>query len=231
MQLSRRQELLEQIAAAPGKTIAAKLCGVGVNLGVDGIAIVLSPDETPTGIAATNGALGAGLAQLELTLGEGPGHQAISNRASVFADQLFTGPCEQWPVFATQAREHGMGAAFAFPLFLGSICVGVFEVCRIRAGKLTAHELIDFSHLASLATTALLLMQSGLDDGDLFDLLEASDPTQLRVHQATGMVAQQASVSLADALALIRGYALTQDLSLAEVAEQLVTRKIRMDTP
>ena len=231
MQLSRRQQLIEQIAAAPGPTIAAKLCSVGETLGMDGTAIVLAPDERPTGVAATTGEFGDGLAQLELTLGEGPGHEAISNRAFVLADQLFTGPSERWPVFASQARERGIGAAFAFPLFLGSICVGVFEVCRTSLGKLPAQELIDFSHLASLATTALLLMQSGLGEGDLFDLLEAGDPTQLRIHQATGMAAQQASVSLVDALALIRGYALTQGLSLAEVAEQLVTRKIRMDTP
>lgn len=154
MQLSRRQELIEQIAAAPGPTIAAKLCSVGETLGMDGTAIVLAPDERPTGVAATTGEFGDGLAQLELTLGEGPGHEAISSRAFVLADQLFTGPSERWPVFASQARERGIGAAFAFPLFLGSICVGVFEVCRSSAGKLPAQELIDFSHLASLATTA-----------------------------------------------------------------------------
>jgi transcriptional regulator with GAF, ATPase, and Fis domain len=228
---SRRHVLLQQVAAAPGLTIAHKLCTVSLAYHLDGAAIVLQADPTPTGTAATAGALGDALAQLELTLGEGPGHEAIKRRSTVFADQLITGPSEHWPVFAAQARARQIGSVFAFPLHLGSICVGAFEVCRITPAKLTAQELIDLSHLASLATSALLLMQSGLQEGDLMDLLEASDPNQLRVHQAMGMVAQQATVSLSDALALMRGHALTNDLSLTDVAEQVVTRRIRMDTP
>ena len=197
---------------------------------MDGAAIVLQVGQTPTGTAATAGPLGEVLAQLELTFGEGPAHQAVTDRTSIFAEQLLTGPSERWPVFAAHARERGIGAVFAFPLHLGSICVGAFEVCRTQSGKLTREQLVDLSHLTSLATSALLLMQAGLEDADLLDLLEASDPHQLRVHQAIGMAAQQASVSLADALALLRAYALANDLSLMEAAEHVVTRKIRMDT-
>jgi AmiR/NasT family two-component response regulator len=69
-----------------------------------------------------------------------------------------------------------------------------------------------------------------LGDGETLDLLQAGDPAQLRVHQATGMVAQQTSLSLPDSLALMRAYAVTQDLSLWDVAERVVTRRIRMDT-
>lgn len=229
MDLSRRRLLLEQVSSAPGPTIAHRLCSLSSNCGMDGAAIVLQTDHAPTGTAATAGAKGDELARLELSLGEGPAHAAISQRMTVFSDQLLTGPSEQWPVFAAKARAQGIGAVFAFPLHLGSISVGAFEVCRITPGKLSAHELIDLSHLASLATSALLLMQSGLQEGDLMDLLEASDPNQLRVHQAMGMAAEQASVSLSDGLALLRAYALTNDLSLNDVAEQIVTRRIRMD--
>lgn len=229
LETSRRLALLRKTSIAPGATIAQKLCSASLNCGMDGAAILLLLDEAPTGTAASAGALGTTLAQLELTLGEGPGHQSISTQSSIFSDQLLTGPCEQWPVFAAQAKEQGIGAVFAFPLCLGSICVGVLELCRSSSGRLAAQELVDLSALAALATSALLLMQAGLDEGDLFDLLQAGDSTQLRVHQATGMVSQQALVSLIDALALIRGYALTNDLSLAEVAEHIVTRRIRMD--
>jgi hypothetical protein len=198
---------------------------------MDGAAILLHSGDSPTGVAATSGALGVALAELELTLGEGPGHRAIDTRVAVLADQLMTGACEEWPVFASDARQLEIGAIFAFPLCLGSICVGILEVCRHVTGKLTVSDLTDLSLIASLATSALLLMQAGLDDGELFDLLEAGDPTQLRVHQATGMVAQQTSLALPDALALMRAYAVTHGLSLRDVAEQIVTRRIRMDTP
>ena len=228
---SRRHALLQQVSVTPGPTIAHRICAVSLSYDIEGASIVLQADTAPTGIAATAGAMGDDLAQLELTLGEGPGHEAIQRQTTVFADQLLTGPCEKWPVFATQARAQNIGAVFAFPLHLGSISVGAFEVCREAPRRLAANELIDLSHLASLATSALLLMQSGLQEGDLMDLLEASDPHQLRVHQAIGMVAQQASVSLSDALALLRGHALTHDQLLTDVAEDVVTRRIRMDTP
>lgn len=230
MDVSRRHLLLQQVARAPGPSIAHKLCEFSLNSDINGAAIMLQAERVPTGVAATAGELGQSLAQLELTLGEGPGHLAISRRTTVFADQLFTGPSEQWPVFAAQAREGNIGAVFAFPLNLGSIRVGAFEICSITPKRLSAHELIDLSHLTSLATSALLLMQSGLQEGDVVDLLEATDPNQLRIHQAMGMVAQQASVTLPDALALLRGYALTNNLSLTDVAELVVTRRIRMDT-
>lgn len=229
MDPSRRRLLLEQISSVSGPTIAHRLCSLSLNCGMDGAAIVLQTDHAPTGVAATAGMQGEELARLELTLGEGPGHETIRQRTTVFSDQLLTGPSEQWPVFAAQARALGIGAVFTFPLHLGSISVGAFEVCRITPGKLSVPELIDLSHLASLATSALLLMQSGLQEGDLMDLLEARDPNQLRVHQAMGMAAEQASVSLSDGLALLRAYALANDLSLTEVAELIVTRRIRMD--
>lgn len=230
MEASRRRALLQRASSAQGPSIAHRLCGVSLDSGMDGAAILLQGGDSPTGVAATSGPLGAALAELELTLGEGPGHRASSTRVAVLADQLLTGACEEWPVFASDAREREIGAIFAFPLCLGSICVGILEVCRHATGKLSLAELTDLSLIASLATSALLLMQAGLDDGELFDLLEAGDPTQLRVHQATGMVAEQTSLTLPDALALMRAYAVTHDLSLSDVAEQVVTRRIRMDT-
>jgi hypothetical protein len=196
---------------------------------MDGAAVLLYSEQAALASAATAGSLGADLARIESGLGEGPGHEAMNSRVSVFADQLLTGPSEKWPMFAQEARRSGLSAAFAFPLHLGSICVGALSLGRATPGKLGPRELIDLSNLASFATSALLLMQSGLQDGQMFDLLEARNPSQLRIHQATGMVAQQMSVSISDALALMRGYALTHDMALSDLAEGIITRKIRME--
>lgn len=231
METSRRDAILQKAVVTPGTSIAHRLCTLSLDFALDGAAILLAGAGSPSGIATSSGSLGQDIAELELKLGEGPGHQALSNRGPVLADQLLTGACEEWPVFASEARERTVGAIFAFPLCLGSICVGVLEVCRCVPGKLTVTHLTDLSLLASLATSALLLMQAGLDDRDTLDLLESGDPVQIRVHQATGMVAQQTSLSLPDSLALIRSYALTHELSLGNVAEQVVTRRIRMDRP
>lgn len=230
METSRRHQLLQRASVAHGVSIAERLCHVALDLDMDGAAILLSSGGFPSGTSAISGPLGMDLAQLELTLGEGPGHRSINTRGPVLADQLLTGPSEEWPLFASEASGRGIGSSYAFPLCLGSICVGVFEVCRHKAGKLSVSDLTDLSLLASLATSALLLMQSGLEESDLLDLLELGDPTQLRIHQATGMVAQQSHATLPNALALMRAYGISNNLTLAQVAELVVTREIRMET-
>ncbi len=229
MATSRRSALLARLSNTPGSTTAHKLCSISLESGLDGAAILLQSNDVITGASASAGSLGEIITHLELGLGEGPGHQAIAERSSIFADQLLTGPSETWPMFAQEARRAGIAAIFTFSLNLGSICVGALEVCRERPGPLNPGELIDLASLASLTTSALLLMQSGLQDGELLDLLEVGNPSQLRVHQATGMVAEQMQTSLSNALALLRAYALAHNLTLTEAADGIIARKIRME--
>jgi hypothetical protein len=54
--------------------------------------------------------------------------------------------------------------------------------------------------------------------------------TRAGIHQATGMVTAQLKVSPADALDLLRAHAYAHDLSLAEVAEQIVHRRLNFST-
>jgi ANTAR domain len=49
------------------------------------------------------------------------------------------------------------------------------------------------------------------------------------VHQAPGMVAAQLDVSVGQALIRLRAYAFGNDRPLAEVAEDVVARKLRFD--
>ena len=229
MQPDRRRQLLSNLAQTPGDSLADRICHLCVAGDIDGAAILLHSGDQLLGVAASTGALGDSLADLELTLGEGPGHQAVKIGTTVFADQLLTGTSQGWPIFATHAQQAGIAAVFAYPLQLGSMMLGVLEMARGRAGSMSAMDLLDTAHLASLATSALLLSQSNVNDQDAFDLLELSEPTQLRIHQATGMAAEQTGASLTDSLALLRAYALVNAQSLSEVAQLVVTRKIRMD--
>ena len=229
VQPDRRRQLLDELARTPGDSLAHRICHLCVVGGIDGAAILLHSGDHLLGIAGCDGALGDSLADLELTFGEGPGHQAVQSGTTVFADQLLTGTSQSWPIFATHAEQAGIAAVFAYPLQLGSMMLGVLEMARGRAGSMSAMDLLDTTHLASLATSALLLSQSNVNDQDAFDLLELSEPTQLRIHQATGMAAEQTGASLTDSLALLRAYALVNAQSLSEVAQLVVTRKIRMD--
>ncbi len=61
---------------------------------------------------------------LQHTLGEGPGVAASESGAAVLVPDLRNGADHgqsRWPVFARDAVEFGVLAAFAFPLLLGTL--------------------------------------------------------------------------------------------------------------
>lgn len=63
----------------------------------------------------------------------------------------------------------------------------------------------------------------------LKSLDELFAPPRSVIHQASGMVSVQLGVSLAAALARLRAYAYANDHSLADVAKDVVARRLRFD--
>ncbi len=63
------------------------------------------------------GQVGEQLAELQLTLGEGPCRDVLASAVPVHAadpgDEEFS---RRWPTFTPAARQLGAGAVFAFPL-------------------------------------------------------------------------------------------------------------------
>ena len=103
------------------------------------------------------------LAELQLTLGEGPCHDVLASAAPVLAADL--GDAEfsrRWPAFTPAARQLGAGAVFAFPLIVGAIRAGVLGLYRGSPGPLPDGQLGDLLILADAATVMLL----GSADGD-----------------------------------------------------------------
>ena len=230
MASTRRADFIRALGQESNLSVAERLCHLAVTAGVDGSAILVQSDGQISGCVASAGPLGGILSELEVQRGEGPAHQALREHRAVLAEQLLTGEVENWPVVGLDAQQHGVEALFAFPLHVGSISIGVLEVCRKSAGRLTAVEFSDLVVLADLCTSALLLMQSGLQGGALIDLLSVESRGQLIVHQAVGMVAQQENLSVTDALARMRAFALAEDMTMQELARRIIAREIRMDS-
>jgi hypothetical protein len=63
---------------------------------------------------------GERLAELQLTLGEGPSLDAAASSGPVLASDLGAGEARRrWPAFAPAAGQAGAAAVFAFPLLIG----------------------------------------------------------------------------------------------------------------
>ena len=179
------------------------------------------------------------LAELQVTLGEGPGPDAAAFGGPVLASDLGEPEAgRRWPAFAPAARLAGVAAIFAFPLRVGAIRAGVMGLYRTRAGPLSAFQLGDALLFADTAT--LLLLDA--HDQTASDAAESAgsagsgpggQTAELTLHraeidQATGMLTEQLGVGIAEAFIRLRAYAYVNDLRLTDVARDIVTRRLRL---
>lgn len=167
------------------------------------------------------------LEELQSTLGEGPGMDALAERATVLVRALAAPQSAlRWPLFAPAAAARGIGSMFSFPLRSGEACVGVLDLYRVRAGPLSGIELADALAYADAAVT-LAVDGAGAAERARATVDDLFDGRQLEVHQATGMVSVQLGLTVGDALARLRAHAYATDRRLSDVAGDVVARRLR----
>jgi ANTAR domain len=178
------------------------------------------------------GLAGERLAELQLTLGEGPCRDVMASAAPVLAADL--GDAEsarRWPGFtpAPPARRRG---GLRLPVDRRGDPRGVLGLYRGSPGPLPDRQLGDLLILADVATVLLLGRAHrypedentvGLD-GQARDLALH----RAEIDQATGMLTVQLGVSAGEAFARLRAYAYSQDRRLADVAGDIVARRLRL---
>jgi hypothetical protein len=178
------------------------------------------------------------LAELQLTLGEGPSPDASGSGGPVLASDLADRESgSRWPTFAPAACQAGAAAVFAFPLVVGAIRAGVLGLYRDRPGPLSDFQLGDALVFADTATVLLLDAQERVvgtpGQGAMLGVGADGQPAVLASHraevdQATGMLTEQLGVSITNAFARLRAYAYVNDLRLADVARDIVARRLRL---
>ncbi len=171
------------------------------------------------------------LAELEVTLGEGPCRDASTSGGPVLASDLAEMyAVRRWPVFAPAACQAGAAAIFAFPLQVGAIRAGVMGLYRERPGSLSAFELGDALIFADTATLLLLDAQGQAAGGAGPQTGQPADLARHRaeIDQATGMLTEQLGVGIAEAFVRLRAYAYVNDQRLTDVARNIVARRLRL---
>jgi hypothetical protein len=209
--------------AAVEHVAAAVISATGVDSAAITVVLAASPRET----IYTSDQAASNLQELTLTLGEGPSVDASTGGPALVAD-LNTAAClTRWPVFAPAAVRAGTRAAFALPLQVGAVRLGVMDLYRAAAGDLDHEQLADALVLAD--TACALLLDTAPRDQPLPDGRppEPAGPQHPEVHQATGMITVQLGVTAAVALVRLRAYAYAQDRRLREVATDVVARRLR----
>lgn len=220
-------DILAELARNDGRGLAALSASLCAKvLGVTGVAVsVLRPDGAAELIWRTDGP-SAWLDDLQLTLGEGPAADAASFGELVLEPDLAAVPAERWPVFTSGALDLGVRAVFAVPLQIGVIRLGVLLAHREVPGPMSEVELADSLAFAAAVTSSIL--GPSVDDQNVPKWVSVQPAGySAQIHQATGMVSVQLGVDQAEALIRLRARAFSQRRALADVAADVVGRRLR----
>ncbi len=224
-----------QAASRGGPVEAADACAAAVAaVGVTGAWLSAASAGDAGHLMRVTDGVSERLAELELTLGEGPSLDAAASGGPVLASDLGARDAVgRWPVFAPAACQAGAAAIFVFPLQIGAIQAGVLGLYRVRPGSLSAFGLGDALIFADTATLLLLDSQGRAAASPGAGTGAGGQPVGLALHraeidQATGMLTEQLGVGIADAFVRLRAYAYVNDVRLTDVARDIVARRLRL---
>jgi hypothetical protein len=226
-----------QAATSGDRLSVAHVCAVAVAvLEVSGAWVTAASTNGRGNFMSVTDEISERLAELQLTLGEGPCHDALEIPGPVLASDLATvEPAHDWPVFTPEAIRAGAAAIFAFPLRIGALgpAAGVLGLYRARAGPLSRSAIGDALILADLTTVLLLNSQDQtqrerLPEEAIWGQSAELARHQAEIDQATGMLIEQLGVGVNDAFARLRSHAYAQDRRLSDVARDIVDRRLRL---
>lgn len=227
----RRFRILDALVdGTNGEITSVRLCDVCRTVtDMTGAGIMLMSGDLPLGSACTTSDVSALIEELQYTLGEGPCVDAYRLDRPVLEPDLAHPSMPRWPAFTGPALAGGVRAVFGFPLAVGAVRLGALNLYADRPGPLTDDQHANALVMADIAAEALLLMQAGGSLGELAAELEAGSNFGYVVHQAAGMVSAQLDVSVAQALVRLRAHAFGNQRPIAEVAGDVVARRLRFD--
>jgi GAF domain len=225
----RLRRILAELSDSPGPWSAARLCQVCPRIaGVEGAGVMLMSGNIPRGSLCTSDDVSQLIEELQFTLGEGPCVDAYQQDTVVDEPDLADPEIARWLAFTPAALQAGVRAVFGFPLRVGTVRLGALNLYRGRPGPLGAEQHADALVLADVTARWVLEMQAGAPDGTVAQALETEADFHFAVHNAAGIVSVQEGISVTEALIRLRAFAYSHDRLLADVAQDVIARRLRL---
>jgi hypothetical protein len=199
------------------------LAGLAPTLEMDGGAITIGYEAAERSTLSVTDPVAERLEELQDVLREGPSLDAFRTGRPVAEDPA--GQRRRWPTLSQSLSErHEATLLYAVPMMPESRVLGVVSMYRNAGAPLDFDR--DGAQVLADAIGVAMLGHFGSDD--LADLVWS---TRDRVHQATGMVVARLRIPPADALALLRAHAFAHGVTLADVADDVVSRRLDFRDP
>jgi hypothetical protein len=189
---------------------------------------MLMSGDIPQGSLCTTDGVSQLIEELQYTLGEGPCVDAHQQHQVVAEPDLADPVGRRWPAFTPPALQAGVRAVFGFPLRVGTVRLGALNLYRDLPGPLTGDQHADALAVADVAARWVLEAQAGAPPDTVAGELEAGADFHFAVHNAAGIVSVQEGISVTEALIRLRAFAFSSDRLLADVAEDVIARRLRL---
>ena len=210
--------------------LGLSLCSVAKDItSLSGAAIsITTKDGMQEPLCASND-VARSLMELEITLKEGPGHDASESGTANKVNDLTASDGQRWPFYSQESVVLGARAVFGFPIHVGAVVFGALCLYRDSTGPLSEEQSSSAYLMASVIGRAVLVMQAGVPRGAIANELQGQSTFDFSVHQASGMLSVQAKLSMKDALIMLRAHAFALGLSPSELANRIIDRRSRFD--
>lgn len=206
-----------------------QLCGAFPELvGVSGAGIMLMSGDFPGGSLCASDEVSQLIEDLQYTMGEGPCVDAYRQDRVVHEPNLADPATSRWLAFTPQAVRAGVRAVFGFPLRVGTVRLGALDFYRNEPGPLSDDQHADALVVADVTARWVLEMQAGAPSETIARELEMGADFHFTVHNAAGIVSVQEGINVTEALIRLRAFAFSQDRLLAEVADDVITHRLRL---
>ena len=189
---------------------------------------MLMSGDVPRGSLCSTNDVSQLIEDLQYTLGEGPCVDAYQQNRVVAEPDLADPATRRWFAFTPSALQAGVRAVFGFPLRVGTVRLGALNLYREWSGPLSDDQNADALVMADVAARWVLETQAGASPGVVARELEVGADFHFAVHNAAGMVSVQADISVTEALIRLRAFAFSHDRLLADVAQDVIDRKLRL---
>lgn len=179
---------------------------------------------------SASSAVAARADEIQLDLGDGPMWKAFHSRTPVLQADLRQTP-DEWPAVTAALLEHGVAAAFVFPLWLGALSIGCVSLYCPTPTVLPSARVAEASAMTKVTARRVLAVALHRAATEQPGEWNAGEYPRREIHQAAGMVAAQTGTTPDDALLLLRATAFAAGRSLLELSADVLNRVIDFTDP
>lgn len=208
-------ELLHTLVEKCAALLDASAAGIILSAGDGELEVVASTNERSRLVEI-----------LQLRAGSGPCVESFTTGHAVSVPDIDQVQ-ESWSRFRSGALEQGFASMHAVPLRLRDTTIGSLNLFWDRLGGLSEIDSLAVQALADVATIGILQERAIRESDVVRRQLQHALTSRVLIEQAKGVIAYVNDVHIGDAFTLIRDYARSNGIPLADVAEQIVNRTLK----